>query len=122
MLTSGASWRYKVWDRRDRAPPHELAMQAEMYDEQGTLQTITTLVEAGADINAIDENGSTALHYAVDKGFDSVLEYLAQNGVVLDAKDNRDRTALDLVSGRRLTGNVDAAPITRELLSRISSR
>lgn len=88
MLAAGASWNYKVWDRRDRAVAHELSMQAEMFDERGTLKAITTLVEAGAEVNAIDENGSTILHHAVDKGFNSVLQYLAERGVDLDAKYN----------------------------------
>jgi uncharacterized protein len=122
MLATGASWRYKIWDRRDRALAHELAMQAEMYNERGTLRAITTLIEGGADINAIDEDGSTVLHYAVDKGFNSVLEYLAQNGVDIDAKNNRGRTALDLVSGYGLTGNVEAADATQQLLKRLSLR
>ena len=78
----------KVWDRRDRAVAHELSMQAEMFDERGTLKAITTLVEAGAEVNAIDENGSTIVHHALDKGFNSVLQFLADRGVDLDAKYN----------------------------------
>ena len=69
MLASGASWRYGVWDRRDRALHRDFAFQAEHIDEAGTLDAVRAALEAGADLNAADETGNRALHYVVDKRF-----------------------------------------------------
>ena len=73
MLATGAGWRYGVWDRRDRVLPRELATQAELVDERGTLAAVQLAVELGADVNAVDEDGNTALHHVVTKAFDRVV-------------------------------------------------
>ena len=122
MLAAGASWRYGVWDRRDRVLPRELATQAELVDEQGTLSAVQAAVESGADVTAVDEDGNTALHYVVNKGFDSVVQFLAQSGAELNARNNRGQTPLAMVSGRRLTGNTEAAPATADLLRTLGAQ
>ena len=115
MLAAGASWRYGVWDRRDRALARDLAFQAELVDERGTLEAVTVAVELGADVNAVDEDGNTALHHGVDKGFNGVVAFLAESGANLNARNARGQTPLARVSRRR-TGNIEAAPAAAELL------
>ena len=115
MLAASASWRFAVWDRRDRALAKAPAFQAEMYDEPGTLAAVTLAVESGADVNAVDADGNTALHHVVDKGFDTVVEFLAARGVDLDARNSRRQTALAIVARGR-SGNIEAAPATADLL------
>ena len=101
MLASGASWRYGVWDRRDRALHRDFAFQAEHADEAGTLDAVLAVLAAGADVNAVDETGNTALHHVVDKGFDGVVELLVERGAKLDATNDRGMTPLALVTRRR---------------------
>ena len=115
MLAASASWRYAVWDRRERALAKDPTFQAQMYDERGTLAAVRFAVESGADVNAVDADGNTALHYVVDKGFDSVVEFLAAHGADLNATNSRGQTPLAIVERGR-TGNTAAAAVTAELL------
>ena len=120
MLATGAGWRYGVWDRRDRVLPRELATQAELVDERGTLAAVQLAVELGADVNAVDEDGNTALHHVVTKAFDRVVTFLAEHGASLNATNGRGQTPLAMVSGRR--GGSDAAQATATLLSELAVR
>ena len=114
MLAAGASWRYGVWDRRERTLHRDFAFQAEHADEDGTLDAVRVALEAGGDVNAVDETGSTALHYVADKGFPRVVELLVEQGAGLNAANYRGQTPLAVV--RRGRGNLEAAPTTEALL------
>ena len=114
MLASGASWRYGVWDRRERTLHRDFAFQAEHADEEGTLDAVRVALDAGGDVNALDETGSTALHYVADKGFPRVIELLVEHGAGLNVANYRGQTPLAVV--RRGRGNLDAAPATEALL------
>ena len=121
MLAASASWRYAVWDRRDRALAKAPAFQAQMHDEIGTLDAVRLAVDLGADVNAVDGAGNTALHHVVDKGFDSVVEYLVAHGADLDATNSRGQTPHAIVTRGR-TGNIAAAPVTADLLRMLGAR
>ncbi len=114
MLASGASWRYGVWDRRDRALHRDFAFQAQHADEEGTLDAVRVALEAGGDVNAVDQIGGTALHYVADKGFHRVVELLVEHGAGLNTVNYRGQTPLAVVMRRR--GNIEAAPATEALL------
>jgi ankyrin repeat protein len=58
------------------------------------------LVDRGADVNAANELGMTALHYAVQRGSDRVIEFLASKGARFDIKNKQGRTAVELAKGR----------------------
>lgn len=113
MLAAGASWRYAVWDRRDRALAKAPAFQAQMYDEASTLAAVTLVADLGVDLNAVDVDGSTALHHIVDKGFDAVVRRLVERGADLAAMNSRGQTPLSIVERG---GNGDAASQTADLL------
>ena len=121
MLASGAGWRYAVWDRRERTLHKTPAFQAQMYDEAGTLDAVRFLLERGAHVNAVDEDGNTALHYVVDKGFDGVVELLVEHGADLDIANRRGQTPYAIVARGR-TGNIEAAPATVRLLESLGTR
>jgi len=115
MLAAGASWRYAVWDRRDRAVAKAPAFQAQMYDEAGTLEAVRILLDEDAELNLRDDDGNTALHYLVDKGFDEVVRLLADRGADLSLTNRRGDTPLAIVERGR-TGNIEASVATVALL------
>ena len=49
--------------------------------------------ELKADVNAINDRHETALHGAVCRGADSVIQYLVDKGAKLDVKDVEGKTA-----------------------------
>jgi len=67
--------------------------------EEGAVEAMKLCVEHGADVNAFNANGQTALHRAAQRGANKIVQYLADQGAKLDMKDKQGRTALDLASG-----------------------
>jgi hypothetical protein len=63
------------------------------------IESIKLALDAGADINAVDSNGRSALFGAAQQGFDKVVEFLAARGAQVDLRDRNGRTALDAASG-----------------------
>ena len=65
--------------------------------EREILQTVKLLVEElHADVDAVNVRNETALHGAVCRGADSVIQYLADKGAKLDVKDVEGKTPLDV--------------------------
>ena len=53
-----------------------------------------------ADINAANARGRTAMHGAAGIGADSVIQFLAEKGANLDAKDRQGNTPLTVAAGK----------------------
>jgi len=68
--------------------------------EDMAIATIDLCLKAGADVNAIDSKGDTALHGAAQKGYDKVIAYLAAHGATIDIKDKQGKTPLDAALGK----------------------
>ena len=66
------------------------------------IESLRLCLDAGADINAVDSTGRSALFGAAQQGFDKVVQFLADRGAQVDLKDRNGRTALDAANG--LTG------------------
>jgi ankyrin repeat protein len=75
--------------------------------EAETIETIRLMLEAGLDVNAVDDRGQTAVHGAALQGYDQVVRFLAERGAALDVKDKRGFTPLDVAQG--LAGGVGFA-------------
>lgn len=74
----------------------EMALISELVDASymGDFEVVKILVNMGADVNAVNEYGSTALILASkDTGLE-VMEILLLNGAVIDHQDRQGRTAL----------------------------
>jgi ankyrin repeat protein len=63
-------------------------------------EAIKLLVAGGANVNAVDVRGLTALHGAALLGSDDVVRTLAAQNARLDAKDKRGVTPLDMALGK----------------------
>jgi uncharacterized protein len=77
--------------------------------EAEAIASIKLCLDAGADVNAVDNQGQTALHGAAQKGYDQVVQFLAGRGAKLDVKDKRGRTPLDAAMGLLGNGGFDGS-------------
>lgn len=64
----------------------------------GSLKEVIRLLNEGADINAKDNNGLTALIWASNNGYVEVVKVLLERGAEINVKDNCGWTALMLAS------------------------
>lgn len=78
-------------------------------DEESFVQVITSLLESGADPNAKDNGGATALHWA--KGDNLMLDLLLSKGVDPNLKNNAGETAL---ADEAYFGNPDSVRLLLE--------
>lgn len=62
--------------------------------EEGALPVVRQLKEAGANINAADEDGTTPLMAASEEGQEQVVQYLLSAGAEVNAKTKQGWTAL----------------------------
>jgi ankyrin repeat protein len=63
------------------------------------LEATKLAVALGADVNAANEDGRTALHGAAELGAMEVIEFLVAKGANLEAKDKYGQTALTIAMG-----------------------
>jgi ankyrin repeat protein len=68
--------------------------------EAQALATIDRLLDAGAEINAQDSFGQTALHGAAYRGWNDVVRYLVERGADLLVADMDGNTPFDSAEGR----------------------
>jgi ankyrin repeat protein len=68
--------------------------------EEASLEAISLCIEHGADVNAFNDLGETAMHGAAQRGADRVVRFLASQGATLDAKNRRGRTPMDDAIGQ----------------------
>ena len=71
----------------------------EFATESQMIEAVKVLLERNVDINAANDNGQTALHFAA-LSMDSVVELLARSGSKLDAADKQGRTPVDFAMGK----------------------
>ncbi len=82
------------------------------------VEAVRQLIADGMDVSASNVHKQTALHKAVDLGFDDleetaqIVDLLLDHGADIDAQDNRGATALMLAAFRK------SNPIVRRLLAR----
>jgi ankyrin repeat protein len=73
---------------------------AEDYGTENDLFNAAKLaIEHGADVNAVNDQGAAAVHYAARSGLNSVITLLAQHGAKLDVKDKQGHTPAEAALG-----------------------
>jgi ankyrin repeat protein len=75
------------------------AFNDEFAAEAQMLEAVKLLLDQHVDVNAVNEGGQTALHFAA-LSMDSVVEVLVKNGASLDIKDRQGRSPMDMANGR----------------------
>ena len=82
--------------------------------ESEVLEAVQVALDLGADINAVDKNGETAMHSAAYKNLPKVVKFLAAKGAKIELWNRNDRfgwTPLAIAVGYRF-GNFKPSPET----------
>ena len=66
--------------------------------KHGHADIVTALLENGADVNATNFNGRTALHYFAEQGHADIVTALLENGADVNVTDDFGQTALHLAA------------------------
>ncbi|CAE7240081.1 Espnl [Symbiodinium sp. KB8] len=101
----------RVRNRRMSTGARDLQSELLSHAKQGNMKEVKMLVEMGANINATDALGQTALHVAAYNDQAELCEYLVLNGVDTDIKSNDGLTAYQLAMEEELE---DVARTIRE--------
>ena len=93
--------------------------------EEQAVEAVDLLVKSGAEINARDRGGQTALHGAASWGWNNLVKTLVANKVDLAAKDAQGRTAADIARGSATSSGRSVArafPETEKLLRQLKTQ
>ncbi|MEO8052903.1 MAG: ankyrin repeat domain-containing protein, partial [Acidobacteriota bacterium] len=66
--------------------------------ETQVLEAVKTAFDLSGDVNAANQVGDTALHSSAAWGYDTVVQFLADHGAELNAKNKSGLTALAVLS------------------------
>ena len=87
----------------------------------GMMAAVKYLVdELGADVNAADHEGNTALHHAAARGDNEMILYLVSKGVNVKAVDREGRTTADMANGP--VQRIQPFPETIALLEKLGAK
>jgi ankyrin repeat protein len=90
--------------------------------EPEVLETVTLLLKLGADVNAIDKNGETAMHGAAYRNHPKVVQLLADKGARIAVWNRPNKTGLTpvvIAEGHRPGLNFRPSPETVAALHRV---
>jgi ankyrin repeat protein len=107
MAAAGIAWA----SNQDRASEAEVLEAAKLLVE-----------EVGADVNAVNDVGETAMHAAAYRGANSVVQYLYDKGAKLDVVALDGRTPLIIADGVEYGNSFAANPHTAELLRKLGAK
>jgi uncharacterized protein len=98
-----------------------LATEEEAGTEDEAIEAVKFALELGNDVNAVDNNGETAMHGAAYKNFPRVAQLLAERGAKIDVWNRKNKygwTPLLIALGHR-PGNFKPSPDTIAGIQRI---
>jgi uncharacterized protein len=89
--------------------------------ESEVLEAVQVALDLGNDINAVDNNGETAMHGAAYKNLPAVVELLGSKGARIDVWNQKNRygwTPLTIAEGHRF-GNFKPSQVTVDAFRRV---
>ena len=98
-----------------------LAPGEEAGTEPEALEAVALAIELGGDVNAVDDNGETAMHGAAYKNLPGVVQFLADKGARIEVWNRKNKygwTPMSIAEGHR-PGNFKPSPETIAALHRI---
>ena len=99
------------------------ASNQDRASEEQVLEAVKLLVEeVGADVNAINDVGETAMHAAAYRGANSVVQYLYDKGAKLDVVAKDGRTPLIIADGVEYGNSFATQPQTAALLRKLGAK
>jgi ankyrin repeat protein len=94
--------------------------------ELDVMEAVELALELGGDLNAVDDNGETAMHGAAYKHYPSVVLFLHEAGADIDVwnqTNSRGWTPLDIVEGGIHIGmNILSSPSTAAAIHEVMAR
>jgi uncharacterized protein len=99
------------------------ASNQDLATESQVLETVKLIVnELGADVNALNDFGETAMHAAAYRGANSVVQFLYDKGAKLDVTAKDGRTPLIVADGVEYGNSFAKQPQTAVLLRQLGAR
>jgi ankyrin repeat protein len=98
-----------------------LAPSEEAGTEEELVEAVTWLLDLGADINAIDDHGETAMHGAAYNNAPKVVDLLASRGAKVEVWNQKNKygwTPLSIAEGERPGTNFKPSPPTIDAIRR----
>jgi ankyrin repeat protein len=98
-----------------RSPGEDAGTEVEV------LEAVQAALDLGADINAVDRNGETAMHAAAYKNLPKVVKFLASKGAKIDVWNKEDKfgwTPLAIAVGYRF-GNFKPSDVTEAAIREV---
>jgi ankyrin repeat protein len=92
-------------------------------DESQALEAVKLVLDLGGNVNASDQAGNTALHIATSRGYNSIIQLLADRGAKLNVKNKRGQTplALTLIRPDEVSRQKQAPKSTADLLLKLGA-
>src|SRR5207244_12425285 len=84
-------------------------------------EAVTVLLDAGADINAVNEADFTALHGAAFRGLNEVIKILVDRGANINARDYRGRTPYRIAERSKKSFQVQAYSETAAFINSLGA-